>query len=220
MKTVILVRHAEAHKTLEKRHGGQGTRLTAQGYEDAERVAERILARGGTISPTMVLGSPIQQVAETATLVGGRLKWPVKIDARLKGIHMGIFDGLTDEETKIVDKAAAERLEMWRQRKLPVEEIKIPGAENINEFQQRIASVLAESLGSANTLLISGTRSVGIAVLNILTNGLKLREQGYIRYRLDPGSISLLTEAQPGSYQIVEVNSTTHLGRAVEYPDD
>lgn len=221
LHTITLIRHAESVKTLRDTHGGSGLPLTPTGREDCPRVAVAIReAPDFTVSGSRLVCGTSPQALETGRLVADYLQISFVAEADLRGIHMGIFDGKTDEEVWNLDPLAAARLKAWRDGTLDVEAIKIPGAENLQAFRARVAdAVTRAALPGIRHLIVVVTRSVGIAILNMLLVPGSEGEGKYLRYRLDPGSITLMHRDCSGAWLLATLNGLGHLGRVTEYPD-
>lgn len=221
-RTVVIIRHAEAQKTVESVHGGRGTPLTAQGSADCEKIGaflqERYAGRTGRV---LLVGAPAPQVRETGELLGRILSIPYLVDLRYNGLNMGALGGLSDAEATARYPEVMERLSAWRRGRVRVEEIGIPGGEPISAFLTRLRSALSDSLSQGHELLIIvGTRSVGIGLTNVLLEHSVLAGEPYKRFRFDPGSVTAISFNAVGWGALDTLNRTDFLDRVLEYPDD
>ncbi len=218
-KSVILVRHSEAEKTIRQVHGGMGTPLTARGRIDTQKLAEQ-LEKAGLVDPaTIIFSSPRPQAVETAQILAAQLARVCKVEDRFRNINMGVFDGLTDEEARLADPAAMKRLVDWRSGRLSIGELKIPDSESITEFVARINNALTDIQEVCQTPVVIMTRSVGIAIVNVLQGYLDGKIPDYPRRRFDPGSITQIISGSSGMTVIID-NDTAYLGPQRIFRDD
>jgi broad specificity phosphatase PhoE len=188
-----LVRHAEARKNVEDRQGGQGTELTHRGVDQARRISEYLNAYEVAFGHKLtVYGHSVPQVQQTAALISSSKGWPSELDEDLRGIHLGLLDGLTTDEARRVDPVAFERLAAWRRGKLPVNEVSLPGAEDFQRFRYRVSNALRRILSSCagTCAAIVGTQSTLIMLINILNLGIEFEEKSYSPYSFPNGFIS------------------------------
>lgn len=222
MTRFLVVRHAESDKTLRKIHGGSGTTITEQGQKDIEKLAGFINeALANRVRSARIYASFVPQVRLTAEMLSQTTSIPVELYENLKNINMGVIDGLSDEDASARYPEAMQRLKMWREGLLSVEEIKIPGAEPLSRFVERVAEVIKRGLENDDELRIFiVTRSVGIAILNTLLSESTLAGKPYTRFRLDPCSATLVEASTIGKGNLLYLNQTGFLGRPITYPDD
>lgn len=196
--------------------------MTEVGKKDIENISKFILANICSAEKRAgIYSSNVRQVYETAELLSGATGLPWHVDENLRNLHVGVFDGLADDEVNSKYPDAARRLALWRQGKLDVNEIGIPEAETMRDFLDRIRLALQPILCSdLDVAVVVVSRSVGIAIINILLENTYLRDKPYTRYRLDPGSITLLEVSQPHGARLTFDNRSDFLNRAMNYPDD
>ena len=188
-----LVRHAEARKNVEDRQGGQGTELTIRGIDQARRIAVRLNDYETSVGHKLVvLGHSAPQVQETMTAISSAHRWPCAMDDNLRGIHLGSIDGLPADEAQRLDPVAVDRLEAWRQGRLRVDQVRLPGGEDFKEFRRRVAKALARSLYDYQGMcaVFVGTRSTLILLHNILTLGKGFDYSRYVPYSFPNGFVS------------------------------
>lgn len=91
----VLVRHCETDWNAEGRHQGHtDIPLNARGIAQADVLAKSL----GTESISRILSSTLRRAAETATIIGARLRLPVRHDDRLRECCFGSLEGKTGEE--------------------------------------------------------------------------------------------------------------------------
>lgn len=98
---VVLLRHGATRLTPEKRFSGVGAGdpdLSAEGVDQARRAASSPLLRRGTF--VEVLCSPMTRCRETAELIATELDLPVRIEAELREMDFGLWEGMTFGEVQ------------------------------------------------------------------------------------------------------------------------
>jgi broad specificity phosphatase PhoE len=188
-----LVRHAQARKNVEERQGGQGTELTPRGVDQARLIGAYLNECETRFGHKLTVYShSVPHVQQTATSISSVRGWPSELDEDLRGIHLGLLDGLTTEEARRVDPAAIERLEAWRTGTLRVDEVDLPDAESLQRFRCRVASALCRIVDNyeGTCAVIVGTRSTLIMLFNLLKLGNALDYSSYHPYSFPNGFIS------------------------------
>lgn len=222
VRSIFIVRHAEALKTVSGIHGGGGTLLTSQGVQDVALISQflrnELSAQADSLN---IFASMVPQVAETGQLLAQALGVQVVPRERLRGINMGVLDGLKDVDAWQKYPEIMTRLDAWRKGQLDVNDIGITDAEPLSTFLARISSEIEEILAlDANPCCLISTRSVGIAAMNALLNQSSLLGKPYTRFRLDPGSVTRINFQSFRNGEVIYCNRSDFLGRKMDYPDD
>lgn len=131
-----LVRHGETEWNAEGREMGQlDSPLTPKGIEELQAVAERFRS----VPIDFIYSSDLKRAVLSAGILGGGRGLEIRVDARLRERHLGIFQGLTREEMRARyprEREEYERREMDRA---------IPGGgESIRQKMERSAACLTE----------------------------------------------------------------------------
>ncbi|HEY3756225.1 MAG TPA: histidine phosphatase family protein [Opitutaceae bacterium] len=93
----LLIRHGETEWNVARREMGQlDSPLTALGVAQAQRTGAALLAR----RPSAIYSSDLGRAQSTARIIASALKLEPIFDPRLRERHMGIFQGLTPEESE------------------------------------------------------------------------------------------------------------------------
>lgn len=209
---VVLIRHAEACKNVEDRHGGPGTALTKAGRAQCHAVASD-LKRAGLPDHAPLICPATEHVAQTAELLHDAGGWPVRHDRRLGGLHLGVLAGLSRAAAASRHPQAAARLDAWRQGRAGVDEVAIPEAETLPRFEQRIRAALADALAGAEVSAVVATRSVVTMSTHLLRLGTSFSYSEYSALSIANGSISIWRgPAANGSFDRVD-SVTTGLPR-------
>ena len=94
---IIVVRHGEAEwNTLGKQMGQLDSPLTPRGREQAQAIAERI----GPMRPDILYSSDLGRAMETAQFIADTCQLRITPHKGLRERNMGVFQGLTVEETR------------------------------------------------------------------------------------------------------------------------
>jgi broad specificity phosphatase PhoE len=98
--TILLIRHGETHWNRERRHQGRlDSPLTGRGIAQA-RALGTLLARLPEAAAAPVVSSPQGRARQTALIICRQLggSRELRIDARLRELTLGAWDGLTYRE--------------------------------------------------------------------------------------------------------------------------
>ncbi|MCI4330243.1 MAG: histidine phosphatase family protein [Thermoplasmata archaeon] len=211
VREILLVRHPEAQKNLEDRHGGGGTSLTPTGIRQCEGLARYLRPYQSAMRRLEVYGHRVPQVLETLEYLYSALKVETVLDERLRGISLGLLAGLSRAQAAAADPGAAARLEAWRAGNLRVDRLALPGGEDIHHFEERVRAVWSDWMRTPTPAIVAIlTRSSLNMLINIATLG---NEFDYDRYAPhDTKSASITTIAiEPEGVRLVSLNVTSHL---------
>lgn len=97
MTRLLLIRHGETDWNVEGRYQGQtDVPLNARGREQAQALAAAV----ASIPIAAVYSSDLQRALDTAKVVAERTRAPIEIDARLREINQGEWEGLMGAEVR------------------------------------------------------------------------------------------------------------------------
>ena len=155
---MILVRHGQtAWNALHKYQGHTDVPLNETGRHQAVRAAAYLLRQENVEA---LYGSDLMRAQETAEIIGRCLDLTVKIDARLREINFGVWEGLTFSE---VYRDYREEFEAWFSH---TEEFKVPGGESFQELLNRSLQVLGEiAARHAGTVVVATHGGIIMALL-------------------------------------------------------
>jgi broad specificity phosphatase PhoE len=135
MLTLVLVRHGETEHNAARRYHGHGDApLTPAGRTQAAVLRDR-LARLTARSDTRLVSSDLGRARETARIAFPRQR--VDMDARLRELHFGGFDGLTHEDCLAAHGA------LYRDWITDPATVRPPGGETVAELEARMLEWLA-----------------------------------------------------------------------------
>jgi broad specificity phosphatase PhoE len=138
MTRLILIRHGETDWNTEGRWQGQiDLPINARGLQQAKEIAEEF--RGSGIEA--IYASDLQRALQTAEIISHVTGVPVQIDARLREIHQGQWQGLQVGEIK---ERFADAFHNRQQNPLSVA---APGGETAQEVRERVIQAMEEIVG-------------------------------------------------------------------------
>lgn len=156
--TLYLVRHGETNWNRERRYQGQrDIPLNAHGHAQATRNGEALARAIGDPSTVRFIASPLTRAIETMQRIRTALGLSAdgfEIDARLKELHYGHWEGVLQKELATSDPegvaAKARDPFSWRPR----------GGESYADLQQRITDWLATLSGPTVAVTHGGVSRV------------------------------------------------------------
>ena len=135
---LIIIRHGETEWNLEGRiQGHMDSPLTESGRAQAEAIAGRLQ----TEEVNALYSSDLGRAYTTAQFVSHKTGQDILTDKRLRELHLGNFEGLTEEEVR-------KRFpEDYVYLKNPEPGYIYPGGESKEQFSVRVISCLEELMG-------------------------------------------------------------------------
>jgi len=157
---MYLARHGETESNRCRRYAGRnGEGLTSQGRS-------QILALAGALARENIESiwtSPVVRAVESAALLSGELKIPVKEDPRLAEMLLGPWEGLTEDE---VERTYPLEYVLWNT--MP-DHLDIDGRDTLGVLASRVMSVVEEATRQARpVLLMTHVAPIRVAVLRVL----------------------------------------------------
>jgi broad specificity phosphatase PhoE len=196
LQRIALVRHGETvGQSSVRYYGATDVPLSDLGRDQARAAARRLPGDGFDL----VMTSPLSRAWESATLVApGR---PIRLEADLREIDFGSWEGLTDAEIEARDPV---RYRDWKQRHPGFE---FPAGERRVDFQARVDRAIGTMFACrAASLLVVVHKGVIRAIARTLT-GKELAEG------LPPlGGVLQLTRAAGGSWFVGRRSSVPQAG--------
>jgi len=155
-------------------------------------LAEKIVfACDGKADSVCLLAHDVPQVAETAKIVSSEIGLgEVMMDERLRGLNLGVIAGLSRADAALEYPEAARRLEEWRRGQLLLNELRLPGAEPVDQFRRRVVAGLSEAVNNAQgAVAMVLTRSVLIMATNLLSLEDQFSYEMYRSYEFPPATL-------------------------------
>jgi alpha-ribazole phosphatase/probable phosphoglycerate mutase len=204
-----LIRHGEPVPDVRGRcYGRLDVSLSPEGRRQIESVAERLASE----PLAAIYASPRKRTLESAEIIAARHACGVRIEANLREIDFGDFEGRT------YDEIAQLYPEIYRQWMEQPTEVEFPNGESFSKLRARVTLILAVLLdrhsGQSVALVTHGgtIRTVLAEVLSIPSPNIFRIAQGYaainlIRYIGSHPVIELVNEVPKPSVRNVFKNA-------------
>jgi probable phosphoglycerate mutase len=198
----LIIRHGETEwNAINREQGHLDSPLTALGLAQAERAAVRLIA----YRPTALYASDLERAAHTARIIGAATGLTPRLDARLRERHMGIFQGLTPQEsdTRYPAERAAYRAD---------DTYAIPGGESGVQRAERAFACLEElALRHPGETLVVVTH--GGLLMGIIERTLALPTGAGRRFRKRNAAINVFSRS-PSGWVLESWGDFSHLEEA------
>ena len=207
---LILVRHGETYWNEERRiQGGDADiELNDAGFEQARKVAAFLESE----PIAAVVSSPLQRAKATAEAIASRHQLPVEIAEGLRELRVGELDGMSLAD--LTTTFSRFLLQRWQESQA----VKLSDGETFAQLQQRAWKVVERLLerppltdagpqhnGSATFVIVSHY----FVTLAIILKALDLPSDCFTKFKLDPGSVSVL-EIRDHGPRLVTFNDTSY----------
>ena len=157
MDAVVLLRHGEAEKNLSRLHGGPGTGITKGGQLEIQALCKRMPAMWGTPQTVVCMNKP--QCVESANIISAHFSIACQI-VEIAPFNLGVLDGLSEDEASRQHPRAANRMQDWREGRIEVSELRLPGSTNPTEFFARMKGLSVDLQRRNGVVVFLATRSV------------------------------------------------------------
>jgi broad specificity phosphatase PhoE len=199
---IILVRHGESESNVSDLTGGwTDTPLTGLGFRQAEATARRL--KGELADQTCrIVCSDLRRAMQTAEVIGCALGVEPISEPGLREINNGVATGKTREEVKHLFIKPTRPLIDW---------VSYPGAENWMQLNRRVAAAMDRIYKDIEeNLIVVGH---GGSLHHVIFWWLKLPKNIIedINFRLDNGSLTILSLSALDQRLLVRLNDTSHL---------
>jgi alpha-ribazole phosphatase len=198
---LLIVRHGATLNNASGRYTGQSdVELSPLGVRQAEALAARLASE----QLDQIVTSDLRRARKTAECIAARHPdVPLSLDADLREISMGEWEGLTHAEVLARDPV---RFMRWSDDAAAVA---APGGETYAELHQRVARALDHSVGQCplgTVLWATHGGAIGILLCHVLGLDLSKRAQ----FRRDNTAITELVITE-GAIVLIRHNDTAHL---------
>ena len=199
LERILLIRHGETDWNASRRwQGFAPTDLNQQGRLQAQALAYNLANRPiGSI-----FSSDLPRTVQTAAPLAEQLRLTLVLDERWREIHLGVFQGLTQDEAeqRYPDEVAARRADYWN--------YVIPAGESRRQLQNRAHAAwlsLIEQAVGPEAVVISHGGTLKVLLLRLYGEGDEIQ-----KIALENASITTL-ERSGGDWLLKGVSETPHL---------
>ena len=201
---LLIVRHGESQPMVEgepfpMRDGHGDPALADEGHEQAQRVADRLVTSGERIAAIYV--TSLQRTHQTAAPLAARLGLTPSVEADLREVHLGEWEG-GEMRKKVVDGDPI-AVRMFTEGRWDV----IPGAETEQALRDRVRAGIERIAAAHPDELVVVVVHGGVigTIMNLATGS-----TGFAFTGADNASISHLV-VTPDRWIVRCYNDTTHL---------
>ncbi len=168
MTRIYLVRHGQTDWNVERRWQGHADiPLNAVGLAQAEQVAHRLAGE----RLQAIYSSDLQRARQTAEALSRRTGLPVHLDARLREIHQGEWQGL------LVTEIEARYGEAFQRRRMDPYNVTPPGGETVEQVRQRVVQAFEDILARHPTeRVVVVSHGFALAVAQVHYQGLPIQQ--------------------------------------------
>ncbi|PGH42105.1 bifunctional RNase H/acid phosphatase [Micromonospora sp. WMMA1996] len=200
---LILVRHGETERTVQKRYSGRGdVPLTERGRAQAAATAARVAELAPSVAA--VVSSPLSRCVATAEAVAARVgDPPVRTDDDLIECDFGIWEGRTFAEVR---QGWPGELDAW----LASTRVAPPQGESFTQVAERTGRAvdrLRSAYPGETVVVVSHVSPIKLVLRDALAAGDAFLHRLY----LDTAGVSVLDLYPDGGVAVRLVNDTAHL---------
>ena len=207
MKNIVLMRHGTAEKNKRNEHGGSGSSLTSDGIQDIELVGRKLINLKIPIDIVYSVDRP--QCTESASILSNIYSVSYEVLGSIEPYNLGLLDGLSEKQAKLLHPEITRRMDLWRQGKIDISQLNIPGSTNPINFVDRCSQVLSTIV--ANRSIVIATRSILVAFASILLGRRPTPGGGYVEIPWNNSSFTFFKECN-GVHSIDPDLSTNLIG--------
>ncbi len=199
---LILVRHGETYWNEERRvqGGGSDTELSKTGVKQAHKLAT-FLKNDNIVA---IISSPLKRAVSTAEAIASHHQLPVEIDGGLKELGVGELEGLS--LSNLSTTFSQFLMQWWREGGAE----RLPGGESLIELQERSWATIEHLLAQHKDEIVVAV-SHYFVILAIILKALDLPLEYFTKFKVDPGSVSIL-EFEDNGTRLVAFNDTSYQG--------
>lgn len=157
MTRLILVRHGETNWNVEGRYQGQSdVPLSERGRSQAAEMRPQIHA----LNPDAFYSSDLIRARETAEILAAPLRLTVRVDPRLREVHLGEWEGL------LFDEIQARYSNLLKLRREDPAKVSAPGGETVAQVRDRVLAATKEIIERhGDQIVVVVTHGLPLAIL-------------------------------------------------------
>lgn len=180
LKRILLIRHCESLHAGERYIGSTDTPLTPTGEEQARKLGARL----GHVPMDRVLASPSRRVLDTAASAVQGSGLPVEVDADLREVDFGQWEGLSFGE---IEQKDPDMVAEWARGG---SDFCFPGGERLSAFGERVRRAGDRLANLPEERILAVTH--GGVIRFMLCHFLGLPFKSHLMFEIRPGSITRL----------------------------
>jgi alpha-ribazole phosphatase len=197
---LVLARHGATANNLEQRYTGQSDApLSAVGLRQAEALGARLAHERFDL----IVSSDLLRARQTADAIARHNPAPLRLDAALREVALGIWEGKTRAE---IMASAPEELARWQAE---AETYAPPGGESVTQLRDRVVRALTRWQAEheqGSVLWVTHGGVIGVLLCYAL--GVDVKHRG--QFRRDNCALTEL-DIQSGRAVLMRLNETCHL---------
>jgi len=204
-KIATIIRHGFCEKNSKNIIGGDDSELLPSAFDELEASYDQLKE----IRYDIILCSPKKQCIETADFLSHKLNVPFKISEALEPASMGVADGLSESELKEKFPDVHKQLTKWRDKEIEAIDLKIPNMTNPELFFAKGTDFLEKIYRDYSSVLIVGTSSTAICLVNIIL-GRSIKRGGNYK-AVNFSNSDFVTFSKNGKYEFIKDLSSIHI---------
>lgn len=187
MRRICLITHCEASHSVDEKVGGWfNSTLTLNGEKQAALLSKRIADYGFNIDDSTAYSSDLLRAVQTAEILLKNSTTNLKLVNRLREMSFGTHEGMEQQEHNKIMMPKSPIGERLDHRICNGSETRRDVATRVSEFVEEVMKTSGDKLvvthGFAATFFIAAFQKIDI------------ESMGYMNFKLNPGSISILAE--------------------------
>jgi len=209
MRDLYVVTHPEATHVVDGLVGGWfDSDLTPGGVEQAQRIADALAVRLRPAERALLLSSDLRRTQRTAEAIAARLDVDLVLDTRLREQSYGAAEGLPVGTVGFISPPmGGDRLRHHDG---------VEGSETRLDVATRVYAAVDRVVAAGAEQAVIVTHGGAATFVIAAWIGMPLESVGAVKFKVAPGSISVLRDDSSGDRQVVLLSETGHLdgGRA------
>jgi broad specificity phosphatase PhoE len=213
---IWFIRHGESFKNINEIYGDSGQNLTEKGKLQCEEIVVKILSENLDKSRTLIIWHNSAPIIEELNIIKSKLDYGYILDDSIKGIYLGVANGISQEDLKTQYPDDALMLIRWQKKEIPASEFKISKMESPQNFFCRIINFISSCKDNQNTdnFIVLCTTSVMIFIINLIVLGKNFDITSYYHYDIKNGDY-IVVNVGDNSLKLIE--STVDIKWAEKY---
>jgi len=204
MRDLYVVTHPEATHVVDGLVGGwYDSGLTSRGVEQAQRIADVLAEQVQPAVRALLCSSDLRRTRRTAEAIASRLDVDLVLDPGLREQSYGAADGLpVGTMAFLPPPVGSDRLRHHDG---------VKGSETRLDVATRVYAAVDRVVAAGAEQAVIVTHGGSATFVIAAWIGMPLESLGRVKFKVAPGSVSVLRDDGSGERQVVRLNKTTHL---------